>query len=71
MVLDFINFAHDYHEARSHKVLSEFLKAADTVKITSFDLFLLIMTNLFFCVLWLFRHIFMRKFFWLDILTAQ
>ena len=42
----------------------------ETVKFTSFNLTLLIISH-FFCVLWLFRHIFMHNFFWLDILSAQ
>ena len=42
----------------------------ETVKITYFNLILLVLTH-FFCVLWPFRHIFVRQFFWPEILIAQ
>ena len=42
----------------------------ETVKSTSFNRILLILTH-FFCALWPFRHLFMRNFFWLKILPAQ
>ena len=41
-----------------------------TVKVTSFNLVLLILMQ-FFCVLWPFRYIFMHNIFWLDILSAK
>ena len=41
-----------------------------TVKITSFNLILLILMH-FFCVLWPFLHIFVSNFFWLEVLPAQ
>ena len=61
-------------DARLRKIFHNMRKVlafeCDTVKITSFNLILLILTH-FLCVLWPFRHIFMSNFFWLDILSVQ
>ena len=53
-----------------HKLRKILTFERETVKIISFNLILLILTH-FFCVLLSFWQIIMRKFCWLDILTAQ